>query len=150
MFGRHRIEILIVGIILLTITLLVFKAMKGTIRYYNAPNEVISQNLTMSLVFINALISLIGGIAMNPLKNLFRKIPNDLGSLESMAMELKVSLAGTGVNPPDTYEMQRRIREAISHSRSNLTWVIALVSALASVVSALAAWSAVSLTQPPG
>jgi len=41
------------------------------------------------------------------------------------------------------FELQRRLIEAERSNRENRLWVVALVSAVASVVSALAAWFAV-------
>ncbi len=41
------------------------------------------------------------------------------------------------------FELQRRLIEAERSNREHKLWVVALVSALASVVSALAAWFAV-------
>ena len=51
----------------------------------------------------------------------------------------------TGTN---TYEVQRRLREAIKDARDSWLWLLALVSALASLASALAAWTAVVARVP--
>lgn len=43
----------------------------------------------------------------------------------------------------DEYEIQRRIMEKESHNRSTRLFWLALISALASLVSAIAAWTAI-------
>jgi len=64
--------------------------------------------------------------------------------LESRAKELGVSLdhlySEAGINEP---ELQRRVLEAERSLRENRLWIIAFISAIASVVSAIAAWIAV-------
>jgi hypothetical protein len=45
--------------------------------------------------------------------------------------------------PLTEYELQARVREAEGHLRESRLWIVALVSALASLASALAAWFAV-------
>ena len=86
---------------------------------------------------------------MIPLKYYFRKIPNDYETLKALAEGMDVSLTrayykSLSTPKPDTYEMQRRIREAISHAQNSWAWLLALISALASVFSALAAWVAIA------
>lgn len=81
---------------------------------------------------------------------LFRQIPTDAAALEQLANDLGVSLFETvtgdgrhvGLN---TYEVQRRLQEALRHRRDSWLWPIALASAVASIVSALAAWTAIAL-----
>ena len=46
-------------------------------------------------------------------------------------------------------EIQRRVIEAENHLRTNRLWIVALVSAGASAVSALAAWCAIFLRSNP-
>lgn len=41
------------------------------------------------------------------------------------------------------HEIQRRVIEAERHLREHRLWIIAVISALASVISALAAWAAI-------
>lgn len=57
-----------------------------------------------------------------------------------------VNIAGKGSVPlpAPEYEIQRRILEAERHIREHKLWVVALVSAIASVISAVAAWVAVA------
>lgn len=43
----------------------------------------------------------------------------------------------------EDYELQRRVLEAERHMREHRLWLVALISAVASVVSAVAAWLAV-------
>ena len=79
---------------------------------------------------------------------LFRKLPTEAGELENLAEELGVSMfntavTGAGHTGPDTYEVQRRIREAIRDWRDGWLWLLAFISAIVSVLSALAAWTAV-------
>ena len=54
------------------------------------------------------------------------------------------SASGSRVRATD-FELQRRLIEAERSSRDRKLWVIALVSAVASVISAFAAWFAVLL-----
>ena len=64
--------------------------------------------------------------------------------LEERAREIGVSLddlySGAVINEP---ELQRRVIEAERSLRESRLWLIALISAIASVVSAIAAWVAV-------
>lgn len=80
-------------------------------------------------------------------KYYFSKLPDDQNSLEKIAGELGGSMhlvehsqAGT----KSRYEMQRRILETVGHRRDSYLWVIALASAVASVISAAAAWWAIA------
>lgn len=89
------------------------------------------------------------GATMIPLKYFFMRLPDNAAQLERIAQELNVSLFNTqvekfGKSGMDTYEVQRRIREALSHARDSSLWAIALLSAIASVFSAIAAWLAVA------
>lgn len=79
----------------------------------------------------------------------FKKLPTDSGEIERLAEILGVSMYNTastkhGHTGTDTYEVQRRIREALKGLRDSSLWLLALVSAVASVISAFAAWAAVS------
>lgn len=49
---------------------------------------------------------------------------------------------GTVPTPAPEYEIQRRVIEAERHLREHRLWIIALLSAIASVLSAVAAWVA--------
>lgn len=90
---------------------------------------------------------------MRQFRYLFRKLPTDAEALERLAEELGISMFKpaetkydkTGTN---TYEVQRRIRESIKDWRDGWLWLIALISASASVLSALAAWMAVVMRSP--
>jgi hypothetical protein len=81
---------------------------------------------------------------------LVRSLPTDAAGLEHLAMDLGVSLFATaegggghmGIN---TWEVQRRIQETLRHRRDSWLWLIALASAVAPVVSACAAWTAMAL-----
>ena len=73
-------------------------------------------------------------------------------ALEARACELGVSIEGdprsqstSGAAPRTSdHELQRRVLEAERHIRENRLWIIAVISALASLVSAVAAWVAVA------
>ena len=85
---------------------------------------------------------------MTRFRYLFRKLPTEAGELEKLAEELGVSMFNTAVTGAghtglDTYEVQRRIREAISDWRGCCLWLLAFISAIVSVLSALAAWTAI-------
>lgn len=72
-------------------------------------------------------------------------------ALMQRARELGVSTESDGmVNVPGQgsvpttaaeYEIQRRVLEAERHIREHRLWIVAFVSATASVVSAIAAWA---------
>ena len=66
--------------------------------------------------------------------------------LEKRANQLGVSLnnlySSNGL--ADEPELQRRVIEAERHRRDGCLWLIALISALASAASAVAAWVAVA------
>lgn len=83
-----------------------------------------------------------------PLRYRFGKPPTDDTELEKWARAWQVSMFNTaetkfGRTGTNTYEVQRRIREARKDWRDSWLWVLAFLSAVASVVSALAAWAAV-------
>jgi hypothetical protein len=71
--------------------------------------------------------------------------------LEERARQLGVDIQGdlifqssSGRSPrASDYELQRRVMEAERAKREHLLWVVALVSAIASLMSAIAAWLAV-------
>ena len=68
-------------------------------------------------------------------------------ALFKQAKELGVSLSEIG-GPVNYAIVQKRVMEAILFRRSNRLWIIAVISAVASVVSAFAAWLAV-FNNPP-
>lgn len=53
-----------------------------------------------------------------------------------------------GQTGTDTYQVQRRIRETIKDWRDGWLWLLAFISAVASVLSALAAWTVVAMRSP--
>ena len=55
------------------------------------------------------------------------------------AEKLCVSRLNLGDDVP---ELQRRVMDAQRHIRDNRLWIVAFMSALASIVSAIAAWTA--------
>lgn len=66
--------------------------------------------------------------------------------LLARARQLGVSESGSYVGERcvfDEAEMQRRVMEAERHVRENRIWLMAALSALASAISAVAAWIAV-------
>ena len=86
---------------------------------------------------------------------LFRKLPSEAGDLEELARRLRVSLFNSevtkyGKTGTDTYEVQRRILESLRHRRDSCLWLLALLSALAAVCSAAAAWWAVFIATGHG
>lgn len=90
---------------------------------------------------------------MTRLRYLFWKLPTAAADLEKLADELGVSMFDTAVTKygktgTNTYEVQRRIRDAIKDWRGSWLWLLAFISAVASALSALAAWMAV-LTRSP-
>ncbi len=56
-----------------------------------------------------------------------------------------INVAGQGMAsiPAHEHEIQRRVLEAERHGRESRLWIVALVSAIASVISAAAAWVAI-------
>lgn len=83
------------------------------------------------------------------IKYLFSQLPSDERQLESIATSLGVSLFGTVVTSAghtgyDTYELQKRIVDAVRYRRDSWMWFLAVIAAFASLASALAAWVAVS------
>lgn len=52
---------------------------------------------------------------------------------------------GTVSLPAAEYELQRRVLEAERHLREHRLWLVAMLSAAASGISALAAWAAILL-----
>jgi len=75
-------------------------------------------------------------------------------ALKRRAAELGVSIAsgeimnvggqGSVSIPAHEHEIQRRVLEAERHLREHRLWIVALISAVASVVSAVAAWVAIA------
>jgi hypothetical protein len=71
--------------------------------------------------------------------------------LEQRARELGVDIQGSprtgsssGARPrAEDHELQQRVMEAERANRESRLWLLALISALASVISALAAWAAI-------
>lgn len=84
---------------------------------------------------------------MNVLRNLLKKEIPKGEELRRKALRLGVSTnelaSSTGrISEP---ELQRRVVEAERAIRESRLWILALISAIASVFSAIAAWVAVSL-----
>jgi len=82
---------------------------------------------------------------MVPIRYFFETLPADENRLEDLAQQLGVSLFNTqeekfGKSGINTYEVQRRIREALADAKASWLWLLAFLSAVASVLSALAAW----------
>jgi hypothetical protein len=75
-----------------------------------------------------------------------RKLPRG-EKLRKCAEKLGVSQDELGTESGLTSEpiLQKRVIEALRSRREHTLWLIALISAIASVFSALAAWFAVSL-----
>ncbi len=69
--------------------------------------------------------------------------------LKQEAKKLGVSLSEIG-GPENWAELQKRVMEAKRFSRESKAWIVALISAIASVISAIAAWCAIfyGLTKP--
>lgn len=63
----------------------------------------------------------------------------------SIASGEQINVAGKGMAsiPAHEHEIQRRVLEAERHLRESRLWSVALVSAVASVISAAAAWVAI-------
>ncbi len=63
----------------------------------------------------------------------------------AMETDQSVFVPGSGNVPliAEDYELQRRVLDAERHIRENRLWLVAVISATASVVSALAAWLAI-------
>lgn len=72
-----------------------------------------------------------------------RKRAEQLGVI--METDQSVVVPGRGNVPiiADDYELQRRVLEAERHLREHRLWLVAVFSAVASLVSAVAAWLAV-------
>lgn len=65
-----------------------------------------------------------------------------LGVIATGDEYINVSGTGTVGLPVSDYELQCRVIEAERHLREHRLWVVALTSATASVISAIAAWLA--------
>jgi len=74
----------------------------------------------------------------------FSKLPTDPAELKKLADRLGVSTYKTGDRSVDPAMIQERILATLAYRLHGSTWIIALVSAIASVVSAVPAWIAVS------
>ena len=59
-----RFEGLVIALILIGISVLVFKLAGGYIKYYRAPNNVLNESLTLWLMIICCSVSLISGIIL--------------------------------------------------------------------------------------
>lgn len=82
-------------------------------------------------------------------KYLFKKLPSTDTDLERLAEQLGVSLfesasSGAGRTATNTYEVQKRIMEYVRYRRESLTWLFALIAALAALASSIAAWVSAS------
>lgn len=72
-----------------------------------------------------------------------RKQAKSLGVSTGTSQMVTIPEQGTTSLIADDYEIQRRVIEAERHIREHNFWVIAVISAAASLISALAAWVAV-------
>lgn len=84
-------------------------------------------------------------------KYIFKKLPSNDSELEMLAQKLGVSLSetassGGGRTATNTHEVQKRIMEFLRYRRESLTWLLALIAAISSMASAVAAWVAVSIS----
>jgi hypothetical protein len=75
------------------------------------------------------------------------RLPTDGAALERLADRFSVSPMGTavtggGTTGVDTALLQQRIRDAIRSQREAWLWIVAVLAAIACVVSASAAWTA--------
>lgn len=72
-----------------------------------------------------------------------RKRATQLGV--AMETDQSVLVPGSGNVPliAEDYELQRRVLDAERHIREHRLWLVAVISGIASVVSALAAWLAI-------
>lgn len=79
-----------------------------------------------------------GGVAMGKIKRgeELRKYAEQLGVSDHALYDAH---SGTMDEP----ELQRRVMEAERHKRDASLWLIALISTISSVISALAAWTAI-------
>lgn len=59
---------------------------------------------------------------------------------ENLGVSLHATVNGTG---QDDAILQERVMAAEKHEREHRLWIIALISAIASLISALAAWCAI-------
>ncbi|PIV84033.1 MAG: hypothetical protein COZ28_00975 [Candidatus Moranbacteria bacterium CG_4_10_14_3_um_filter_44_15] len=60
----------------------------------------------------------------------------------------KLGVARDGINLPGSFHfregaLQQRVRNAKNTRYAQMTWIIALISAIASAISAIAAWTAI-------
>ena len=86
---------------------------------------------------------------MNPKKLLtgdaLRVRAEELGVITSGDGLVTIPGKGTIPLPAPDYELQRRVLEAERHLREHRLWLVAMVSAVASAISAVAAWLAILL-----
>ena len=78
-----------------------------------------------------------------PVGEELRKRAKQLGV--AIETDQSVLVAGHGNVPliAEDHELQRRVLEAERHMREHRLWLVAVISAIASLVSAVAAWLAV-------
>ena len=81
----------------------------------------------------------------------FRKLPTNVKEMEELAGKLGVTIAGLGETMAGrTYvneaELQKWLTDDLRFRRESLTWLFALISALASLGSAIATWTAVTIS----
>lgn len=69
----------------------------------------------------------------------------ELGVITSGDGLVTIHGQGTVVLSASEYELQRRVPEAERHLREHRLWLVAMISAVASGISALAAWFAIFL-----
>lgn len=67
----------------------------------------------------------------------------ELGVITDSDQPVNIPGQGTVLLRAADYEVQRRVIEAERHRREHRLWIVALLSAIASVISAVAAWTAV-------
>jgi hypothetical protein len=115
-----------------------------------APSAVIL-GIVVILCIVIALV--FGATTAIPYVYFFKRLPTDEVMLTKLAERLGVSMSGTaetftGKTGTNIYEVQRRVMEAIRLRRDSLAWVVAVLAALASAASAVAAWIAASMPRP--
>ena len=78
-----------------------------------------------------------------PVGEELRKRAKQLGV--AMETDQSVLVPGSGNVPliAEDYELQRRVLDAERHIREHRLWLVAVISAVASVISAFAAWLAI-------
>lgn len=78
-----------------------------------------------------------------PVGDALRKRAKQLGVAMETDQSVVVPSCGNVPLIAEDYELQRRVLEAERHMREHRLWLVAVISAIASLVSAVAAWLAV-------